>query len=90
MRARFKYVVEALHLHPQYPSQEARSELEMKSHRKGEHILCSQISSPSTLAWRSVSGSPKDCREWEGVCVSQELQRMADENRDEVKREPGA
>lgn len=35
------------------------------------------------------SGSSKDCREWEGVCVSQELQRMADENRDEVEPEPG-
>lgn len=42
------------------------------------------------LAWRSVSGSSRDCREWEGVCVSQELQRMADEKRDEVEPEPGA
>lgn len=37
------------------------------------------------VAWRSVSGSSKDCGEWEGVCVSQELQRTAKENRDEVE-----
>lgn len=85
MRARFKYVAEPLHLHPSTPAKKLE-----KSHRKGKNISCSQLTSPSTLAWRSVSGSPKDCREWEGVCVSQELQRMADENRDEVKPEPGA